>query len=155
MTATVNIRILEDGPRNTVIELVGNNGASGGAGGLDLAYTVFILPSQVDFVARHRSLRASAFKIDQVDWDINAETAMQVALYWDTATPPVVGTAVPALTAIGRKTDMFKQFGGIWPPASLVSPTGGLGIATIGASAANVNSFTIIIRLAKLQSQQS
>jgi hypothetical protein len=146
MAAVIAIRVMEDGPRNTIVFVSGNNGATGvdpGAGGTDLAYQQLILPSQVGYVALNTHQRAAAFRIDCIEWDVQSESQMRVDLFWD-ATP----TPLLAYHCIGRANKFFKNFGGLYAPSTLVGSTGGIGISTIGAPTSYAG-WTITLYLVK------
>lgn len=146
MAATVTTRILEDGPRNAILWVEGNNGASGanpGTGGVDLAYQQLILPSSLGYADIARKLRATQLRIDSIEWDVQAEASMRVDLFWDASPTPQI-----AYSCIGRANKFFRDFGGIYVPSNLVGATGGIGISTTN-SPASYAAYTIILRLVK------
>ena len=146
MAASVSIRVMEDGPRNAVLWIEGNNGASGadpGSGGVDLASTQLILPSGLGYVDEPKKQRCQGVRIDLIEWDIQTEASMRVDLFWDAATPSI------AYSLIGRANKDFKDFGGLYPPSGLTTPTGGLKISTTNAPATYA-AYTITLRVVKL-----
>ncbi|MBR7969102.1 hypothetical protein [Burkholderia cenocepacia] len=140
MPATVSARILEDGPRNAVLLVQGDNGGSGGG---DLAYQQLILPSALGYIDQARNQRAAQLRVDSIEWDIQAEVQMQVLLYWDATTPQQF------YDCIGRANKYFRDFGGLYVPSGLAGATGGIGIATKGASTTVDNGYTLLLRLVK------
>lgn len=145
MAASVTSRILEDGPRNAIIWVEGNNGASGanpGTGGADLAYQQLILPGSLGYADIARKLRASQLRIDSIEWDVQAEASMRVDLFWDATTPSI------AYSCIGRANKWFKDVGGLYQPSGLTGATGGIGISTTN-SPASYAAYTIMLRLVK------
>jgi len=146
---SVTVRIMEDGPRNCVLQVEGYNGGSGGS---NLPYTVLVALSSLGYVNDERKQRATGLRIDKIRWDLNTEVTLQVMLYWDTTTPPTPGTTNPALVAIGTKTDNFHDFGGLYAPPGLSGATGTIGIAALGATTTVPQSFMMIIYLTKLLS---
>lgn len=146
MAASVTVRIQEDGPRNAVLWIEGNNGATGaspGTGGLDLAYTQLILPAALGYVDNATKQRCQGLRIDKIEWGINTEVSMRVDLFWDATTPSI------AYSMMGRANKKFKDFGGIYSPTGLAGATGGLGISTSGAPPADA-AWTIALYLVKL-----
>jgi hypothetical protein len=149
MAATNTVRIMENGPRNTILWIEGNNGATGaspGAGGADLAYTTILLPAGVGYVNRATKEHPTGFRIDKIEWDIQTEQQMRVDLWWD-ASPSA--DAQIAYSCIGRANKCFKDFGGLYPPAGITGKTGGLGLSTTG-SPTTYGAWTIVLYLVNL-----
>jgi hypothetical protein len=140
MPASITVRVLEDGPRNAVLLVQGDNGGSGGG---DLAVTSLILPSQLGYVDVSRKQRATQLRVDCIEWDIQAEAQMQVKLFWDATTPKQF------YDCIGRANKYFRDFGGIYPDPGLAGATGGISISTVGASTTVDNGYTLVLRLVK------
>ena len=146
MAATITTRIMEDGPRNAILLINGTNGAAPpvpGTGGADLAYTQLILPAQLGFVNQATGQRASSLRVDTIEWDVQAEAAYRVDLFWDATVP------VEFYTCIGRANKYFKDFGGLYQQAGIAGSTGGIGISTTGA-VVTLESWTITLYLIKL-----
>lgn len=145
MAASFTSRIMEDGPRNAILWVQGNNGATGdpGTGGTDLAYTQLILPTALGVVDPATKQRAANLRIDKIEWDINAELSMRVDLFWDATTPNL------AYSMVGRANKFFKDFGGVYSPSGLAGATGGIGISTTGAQPTQA-AWTFILYLIKL-----
>lgn len=133
------IRIMEDGPRNAILLINGNNGTTGG----DLVYQQLILPSQLGYVDITRKQRCASLRVDTIEWDIQAEVQMSVNLSWDATTP------YEFYNCVGRANKYFKKFGGLYQQTGLAGSTGGIGIATTGASTAVYNAWTITLFLVK------
>lgn len=145
MAATNSVRIMEDGPRNTILLIEGNNGSTGnpGTGGADLGVTSLITPAQVGFVNQATGQRPTAFRVDCIEWDVQAEVEMRVDLAWN-ATPDQV-----FYSCIGRANKYFKNFGGLYAPVGLTGYTGGIDISTTGAPVTQA-AWTIVLYLVKL-----
>lgn len=141
--ATFTVRIMEDGPRNAVLLVNGDNGGTP-AGGTDLATTPIILPSQLGFVNQATGQRASSLRVDTIEWDVQAEVQMQVNLFWDATVP------VEFYSCIGRANKYFKNFGGLYQQAGIAGSTGGISMNTVGTSATLNNKWTIVLYLVKL-----
>jgi hypothetical protein len=145
MAAVITTRIMEDGPRNAVLLINGNNGATGvnpGTGGVDLAYTQLILPAQLGFVDITRRQRCASLRVDTIEWDVQAEAGLRVDLFWDATVP------VEFYSLIGRANKYFKNFGGLYQQAGIAGSTGGIGISTTNATA-TFEAWTITLYLVK------
>jgi hypothetical protein len=130
MAATVTMRIMEDGPRNAILWVEGNNGATGvtpGSGGLDLAYQSLVLTNQLGYIDEPRRIKAHNLRINKIDWDVQTEFSERVDLFWDATTPVV------AYSMIGRASRYFGDFGGLYAPSGIPGATGGIGISTTGS----------------------
>ena len=130
MAAVITTRIMEDGPRNAILLINGNNGAVApdpGSGGLDLAYQALILPSQLGYVDITRKQRCASLRVDTIEWDVQNEAGYRVDLFWDATTP------VQFYSCIGRANKCFKNFGGQYQQAGITGTTGGIGISTTNA----------------------
>lgn len=145
MAATNSVRIMEDGPRNVILLIEGNNGSTGnpGTGGTDLASTSLITPAQVGFVNQATGQRPTGFRVDTIEWDVQAEVEMRVDLAWAATTDQVF------YSCIGRANKYFKNFGGLYAPSGLAGATGGIDISTSGAPVAQA-AWTIVLYLVKL-----
>jgi hypothetical protein len=147
MAASFTVRIMEDGPRNAILLINGNNGGSttGPVNGADLAYQALILPSQLGYVDITRKQRCASLRVDTIEWDIQTEAQYQVDLFWDATTP------VEFYSCIGRANKFFKNFGGLYQQVGIAGTTGGIGISTLGgANTTGVNqSWTITLYLIK------
>src|ERR1700675_3123988 len=86
MAATFTVRVLEDGPRNAVLLVNGDNGGTP-AGGADLAYTQLILATNLGLVEQPTQQHAASLRVDLIEWDVQAEVQMQVNLFWDATVP--------------------------------------------------------------------
>jgi hypothetical protein len=145
MAASFTIQTLEDGPRNAIILVNGNNGASTadpGTGGADLAYTQLILPSQLGYIDITRGQKAASLRVDLLEWDVQAEAGYRVDLFWDATVP------LEFYHCIGRANKFFKQFGGLYQAPGLAGSTGGIGISTTNA-AVTYQAWTITLTLVK------
>jgi hypothetical protein len=141
MAAVITTRIMEDGPRNAILLINGNNGGTT-TGGTDLAYTPLILPSQLGYVDITRKQRCASLRVNTIEWDIQTEASMRVDLLWDATTP------VEFYSCIGRANKFFKNFGGLYQQTGIVGSTGGIGIDTFGAPATYA-AWTITLYLVK------
>lgn len=127
MAATNSVRIMEDGPRNVILLIEGNNGAVANAGGADLAVTSLLTPAQTGIINPATGQRAASFRVDKIEWDVQTEANMRVDLFWTATTDSLI------YSCIGRANKYFRDFGGLYPPAGLAGATGGLDISTTGA----------------------
>jgi len=130
MAAVITTRIMEDGPRNAILLIDGNNGATGadpGTGGTDLAYQALILPAALGYVDITRKQRCASLRVNTIEWDVQTEADMRVDLFWDATTP------VQFYSLIGRANKFFKNFGGLYQQSGIVGTTGGIGISTTNA----------------------
>jgi hypothetical protein len=145
MAATNFVRIMEDGPRNTILLIEGNNGATGpnpGSGGLDLASVSLITPAQTQYVNLSTRQRCASFRVDKIEWDVQAEAAMRVDLAWAATSDQIF------YSCIGRANKSFKDFGGLYAPSGLAGATGGIDISTTN-SPATYAAWTIVLYLVK------
>jgi hypothetical protein len=130
MAATFTVRVMEDGPRNAILLVNGNNGAAStnpGTGGADLAYTQLILPSNLGIINPATGQHAASLRVDTIEWDVQSEAGYRVDLFWDATTP------VEFYSCIGRANKYFKNFGGLYQQTGLAGTTGGIGISTTDA----------------------
>jgi len=137
MAAVIVTRILEDGPRNTIVLVNGTE-----AGGSTPAYQQLVLPANLGFVNQATLQRAASLRVDKIEWDIQAEAGYQVNLFWDATVP------VEFYSCIGRANKYFKDFGGLYQ-AGIAGTTGGIGINTANPSATVAYSFTLVLKLVK------
>lgn len=145
MAATNSVRIMEDGPRNVILLIEGNNGATGanpGTGGADLASTSLITPAQVGYVNLATLQRCAAFSVRKIEWDIQAEALMRVDLAWTATVDQVFQSC------IGRANKHYKDFGGLYAPPGLAGATGAIDISTTN-SPATYAAWTIVLYLVK------
>jgi hypothetical protein len=144
MAATNSVRIMEDGPRNVILLIEGNNGSTGnpGTGGADLASTSLITPAQVGYVNLATLQRCAAFSVRRIEWDIQSEVFMRVDLAWAATADQVFQSC------IGRANKYYKDFGGLYAPSGLVGATGGIDISTTGAPVTQA-AWTIVLYLVK------
>lgn len=144
MAATNSVRIMEDGPRNVILLIEGNNGSTGnpGTGGADLASVSLITPAQTGFVNQSTQQRCAAFSVRKIEWDIQTEAFMRVDLAWAATADQVFQSC------IGRANKPYKDFGGLYAPTALVGATGGIDISTVGAPVTQA-AWTIVLYLVK------
>src|ERR1700677_5061319 len=145
MAATFTIQTMLDGPRDVVVVVNGNNGATTanpGTGGGDLAYTQLILPANLGFVDITRGQKAASLRVDEIEWDVQSEAGYRVDLSWDATTP------LEFYHCIGRANKFFKKFGGLYQAPGLAGTTGGIGISTTN-SPATYAAWTLTLFLVK------
>jgi hypothetical protein len=144
MPAVNSVRIMEDGPRNVILLIEGNNGSTGnpGTGGTDLASVSLITPAQTGFVNQSTQQRCAAFSVRKIEWDIQTEAFMRVDLAWAATADQVFQSC------IGRANKCYKDFGGLYAPAGLAGATGGIDISTSGAPVTQA-AWTIVLYLVK------
>ncbi len=145
MAATFTVQVMEDGPRNAILVVNGNNGATGadpGTGGTDLAYTALILPSALGLVNIATGSHAASLRVDEIEWDVQNEAGYRVDLFWDATVP------LEFYHCIGRANKKFKNFGGLYQAPGLAGTTGGIGISTTN-SPATFAAWTLTLYLVK------
>lgn len=142
MAATNSVRIMEDGPRNVILLIEGNNGAIANAGGADLTSVSLITPAQTGLVNQSTQQRCAAFSVRKIEWDVQTEATMRVDLAWAATTDQVFQSC------IGRANKYYKDMGGLYAPANLVGATGGIDISTLGAPVTYA-AWTIVLYLVK------
>lgn len=138
MAAVIVTRILEDGPRNTIVLVNGTE-----AGGSTPAYQQLVLPANLGLVNQSTQQHAASLRVDAIEWDIQAEANYQVNLFWDATVP------VEFYSCIGRANKYFKNFGGLYQQAGIAGSTGGIGINTANPNATTAYSFTLVLYLVK------
>jgi hypothetical protein len=131
MANSLSIQILEEGPRNAVVKLVGVLDTSNQA-----------LATAVDLSTLNQGglgPTPTGVRIDMVDYSIS--DALDVQLFWDATTDVI------ALALVGREDMNFKSFGGISNNAG-AGKTGNLLIQTTGYTS-GVQTFTLVIQMVK------
>jgi len=136
MANTLTTQIILDGPRNTVVKVVGVLDTS------DLTSTVIVDPATLTGMDNTGTLKAKKLKIVNVTH--NVEDGLSVAMFWDATTPDRI------LDLVGRNELEFKRFAGLIDPTT-VGSTGKITISTQGWAAAAVLSFSIVLELTKQQ----
>lgn len=137
MANVINTQILVDGPRNTVLKVVGILDTS------DLAATVVADPATLAGIDFSGTVKAARLRIKRVTYSI--EDGLSVRLDW-TATVPV-----PAAVYVGRSVECYDHFGGLQNNAADAGNFGVISLSTQGWTASAVLSFTMEIELVKQQ----
>lgn len=129
MANAVQVKVLQDGPRNTVAIFTGELDTITSGETLE-AYNVKLAP------ATYRStfnlgpyLAPATWRIDFIEFSLTNQ--LDVTLYWDATTPQII------LPLAGRGNKHFKNFGGISGYTAQSSPgwTGGIGLTAQLSSA--------------------
>ena len=131
MANTFSTQILEEGPRNVVMKLVGVLDTSNQS-----------LTTAVDLSTLNQGGTGptpTAVRIDMVDYSIS--DALNVQLYWDATTDVI------ALALIGREDMNFKGFGGVTNNAG-AGKTGNILIQTTGYTT-GTQVYTLILQMVK------
>ena len=136
MANSLTTQIILDGPRNTVVKVVGVLDTS------DLTSTVIVDPATLTGMDNTGTLKAKKLKIVNVTH--NVEDGLSVSMFWDATTPDRI------LDLVGRNELEFKRFAGLIDPTT-VGSTGKITISTQGWAAAAVLSFSIVLELTKQQ----
>ena len=136
MANVVTTQILLDGPRNTVIKVVGVLDTS------DQASMVIADPATLAGIDNTGLLKAQKLVIKRLSH--NVEDSLAVYLNWD-ATAPV---QIDMLT--GRGHQDFQKVGGLWNNAG-AGVTGKILLSTQGWVVAAILSFTLELELIKTQ----
>lgn len=131
MANTFTTQILEEGPRNVVMKLVGTLDTS------DQASTLAIDVSELD--QDGIGPIPTAVRIDHIDYSISDQ--IRVELLWDATTDVI------ALALAGREDMSFKSFGGLTNNAG-AGKTGDINILTTGY-ASGTQMYTIILHMVK------
>jgi hypothetical protein len=134
----LTITILQDGPINTRIRVVSEGQT------VALPYTVIANPTTLSFMDQSFGLRATALRIDKVDYDV--EDGLEVDVFWGNTTP---ANADPIWAFTGRgmvDNCKYKDFNNSkisgWDGTIAISTTtpGGTPLA---------DSFTLVFTLVK------
>jgi hypothetical protein len=131
MANSLSIQILEEGPRNAVIKLVGVLDTSNQS-----------LTTAVDLSTLNQGGTGptpTAVRIDMVDYSIS--DALNVQFYWDATTDVI------ALALVGREDMNFKGFGGVTNNAG-AGKTGNILVQTTGYTS-GTQTYTIVLQLVK------
>jgi hypothetical protein len=131
MANSFSIQILEEGPRNAVIKLVGVLDTSNQS-----------LTTAVDLSTLNQGGTGptpTAVRIDMVDYSIS--DVLNVQFYWDATTDVI------ALALVGREDMNFKGFGGVTNNAG-AGKTGNILVQTTGYTS-GTQTYTIVLQLVK------
>ena len=131
MANTFTTQILQEGPRNVVMKLVGTLDAS------DQSSTLAVDVSALNQGGIGPS--PTAVRIDHIDYSISDQ--IKVELLWDATTDVI------ALALAGREDMSFKSFGGLTNNAG-AGKTGDINILTTGY-ASGTQTYTIILHMVK------
>ena len=134
MANSVNIQIVQDGPRNCVVKVEGILDTS------DLASQVLVDPSTLTGMDNTGQLKALDLIVDRIQYAV--EDLLEVRLAWDATTPQRM------VELSGRGTEKYERFGGL-PNNSGAGRTGKILISTQGWVASAILSFTLLITLKK------
>jgi hypothetical protein len=135
MANTVSITLLNDGPRNTQVELQCAINTA------DQAQTLLIDPAVLQGMDNTGALKAATFRVKEVLYSIQDGLAVQ--FLWNAATP------VQFLDIAGRGKMDFNEFGGLKNPLA-AGANGQILFSTQGWSTGTVN-FTVLLKLEKVQ----
>lgn len=120
MANSVQVHILQDGPRNTIVKFTGELDTS------MEAYNVKLVPStyQATYIPGSTYIAPVTWRIDFLEFSVS--DGMSVNLYWDATTPQII------LPFSGRGNKHFKNFGGDsgYIASAAAGWTGGLGLST-------------------------
>lgn len=134
----VTTTILQDGPINTRIRVVATALAAA------VPYTVVANPTTLSFMDQTFGLRATALRIDKVDYDI--EDGLEVDVLWGNATP---ASADPIWSFTGRgmvDNCKYKDFNN----SKIAGWDGTIAITSTAPGApAGSDSFTLVFTLVK------
>jgi hypothetical protein len=119
MANAVEVNILEDGPRNTIVRLAGQLDTSMEAYNVKLAPATYRTTYNLGPYGT-----PTTWRIDFIEFSIS--DGMSVNLWWDATTPVII---VPLA---GRGNKHFKDFGGYsgYTAQAAAGWTGGLGLST-------------------------
>jgi hypothetical protein len=137
MANVVTTQIINDGPRFTVLRIVGVLDTS------DVAPLVIANPTLLVGMDNTGALKAATFRVERCEYSI--EDLLAVNLFWEAT----VSTQFAALTGRGE-LPCGEAYGGIPNNALPAGKTGSL-LSTLGWAAGTL-SFTLILTLVKVQS---
>ena len=126
-------QILLDGPRNTVLKLVGALDTS------DLPAQTFLIPTNFAGLDSSGTVKPFTFYLTKIQFSI--EDGLAVKLLWEDS------VSLPIVDLTGRGTEKYEEFGGLKNNAVPATGTGKMVISTQGWS--GTMSFTIILHLVK------
>lgn len=138
MANSVTTQIIVDGPRNSVIKVVGILDTS------DVSATAIVDPASLSYMDDTNQQRASQVRIDRIIYTV--EEGLDVRLEWDATSPVYIIDLVKA----GHQE--LKDFGGYQNNAG-AGKTGKILLATEGFTAGKVMEFTVTLHLVKQISQ--
>jgi hypothetical protein len=134
MANSVNIQLVQDGPRNCVVKVEGILDTS------DLASQTLVDPSTLTGMDNTGTIKALDLIIDRVQFSV--EDTLEVRLAWDATTPTRIAEFQ------GRGTEKYERFGGLYNNSG-AGRTGKILISTQGWAAAAILSFTLLLTLKK------
>lgn len=142
MANAVTVQTIVDGPRNSVIKVVGVLDTS------DVAYAAIIDPATLVGIDNTGALKAATFRVKGLTYSV--QDLLEVRLWWDATTPILM----EALAGRGTMPNAIAEYGGLVNNALNPTPqpgvTGKIGLSTQGW--VGVLSFTLILELVKVQS---
>ena|SRR3990172_2396241 len=139
MANTNVMRVVQEGPRNAVVELVGNLDTSAA----NLAVTPVIQLS--DFTNNETNVVLSGFRLNEVQYSISADLAVQ--LFWNaTADRLMVGLA-------GHDRICFDAAGGLQPVTGDAGYDGNINLLVsniVVAAGTPIQTYTLLLFLIKV-----
>ena len=134
MANVTSIQILQDGPRNLVVKLIGTLDTS------DVSLATLVDVATLSAITNDGQL-ATRIVIDKISYNI--EAGLAVNLYWDATTD------VLAASLVNSGDDLYAQsYGGLWNNAG-TGITGNLLYSTQGWSAGATLSFNLVLECRK------
>lgn len=134
MANSTNIQVISDGPRNTIIKVVGTLDTS------DLADTVIANPATLTGIDISGAQKAATFRIQKLSY--NVEDGLVVNLFWQASTNQLIEALA------GRGNMEFKDFSGLTNDAG-AGKTGAIVANTQGWASGQTLTFTIVMHLLK------
>jgi hypothetical protein len=134
MANSVNVQVLQDGPRNCTVKVEGVLDTS------DLASQVLIDPAVLGGMDNTDTQKAATVAIQRLVFEV--EDGLELRLAWDATTP----VRIAQLT--GRGTSKFEHFGGLVNNGG-AGVTGKVLLSTEGWTTGKILSFTVILELRK------
>ena len=136
MANEANIWIVNDGPRNVVLQFEGRIDTS------DYASTVLVDPAALAGIDNTGLVKAKELAIERIVF--NVEPPLAFELWWDATTPIRIGD----LTAQGHKE--YADFQGL-PNQAGAGKTGKILYSSQGWSTGAILSISMVMRLRKVQ----
>ena len=133
MANVVTTQLLADGPRNTIVKIVGILDTS------DVGYTTLVDPATLSAIDGWGN-KARQLRINKIIF--NVEDGLDVRLFWDATVPESIDTLV------GRGNNDMAAFGGLNNNAG-AGKTGKIGYSTQGWNTGLTLEFTLVLEMVK------
>ncbi len=146
MANVIDMRILQEGPRNAIVKLTGylDSGDVNEQSVINIA----------QFVNNDQQLYLVGFRVDTLEWSMS--TGLEIMLQWNSNNPQQI------LPISGRGNFCEKRIGGLLPDRTIPGYDGSINLITMGASfgsiqfaAGQIANFSVVLDLVKLYNVRS